>query len=87
MYTSFGEEFTKWGMTFPKSTEDKEFMKEFVAAAELLIAQGKVKPHRIEIRPGGIDGILDGLKDMSEGKVSASKVVYQIANPLEEASL
>jgi hypothetical protein len=80
MYTTFGETFSKWGHTFHANSEDKEFMKEFVAAAEVLIGEGKIKPHNVEVRPGGLDGILGGLKDMSEGKVSAKKLVYQIGS-------
>jgi hypothetical protein len=84
MYTTFGEEFAKWGMTFPANKEDKEYMKRFVVASEPLIANGEVKPHKIDAREGGLDGILGGLKDMQEGKVSAAKLVYTVGSDQAE---
>jgi hypothetical protein len=80
MYTTFGESFAKWGRTFDAKPRDREFMKGFVAAAEILIGQGKIKPHNVQVRPYGLDGILSGLKAMSEGKISAKKLVYQIGS-------
>ena len=46
--------------------------------AEKLIAEDKVKPIRKDVRPGGLEGVFDGLKDLKEGKVSGTKIVYRI---------
>jgi NADPH:quinone reductase-like Zn-dependent oxidoreductase len=81
MYTTFGESFEKWGRKFPASKEDLEYMKVFVAASEPLVANGTIKPHKVQVRDGGLDGILGGLNDMKEGKINAVKLVYKISNP------
>jgi len=78
MYTSFGEDYTKRGNTTPAKPEDFEFMKKFVSVAQKLIDDGKIKPHSIDLRSKGIDGILDGLEDMKNGKVSGKKLVYKL---------
>lgn len=78
MYTMFGAAFTKYGKEFPASTEDYEFAKMWMALTEKLVAEGKVKPHPKKVGDGGLEGILTGLKDLKEGKVSAEKLVYRI---------
>jgi NADPH:quinone reductase-like Zn-dependent oxidoreductase len=77
-YTIFGEAFEKFGNKFPAKPQDFEFQKTFLPVAEKLLEQKKIKPHRYEVRPGGLDGILDGLKDLEDGKISGVKVVYRI---------
>jgi len=78
MYTTFGEAFTKAGRETPASQEDFEYMKKFVAISQKLVDYGVIKPHRLEVRKGGLDGIAGGLSDMKEGKVSAAKLVYKL---------
>jgi hypothetical protein len=56
-------------------------MKNWVVVAERLLKEGKWRPHRQEVRKGGFDGILEGMKDMKEGKVSGVKLVYRVAEP------
>jgi hypothetical protein len=64
---------------FPAKPEDFEFASKFWAVAEKLLAEGKVKPHRPNVRPDGLKGILNGLQLMREGKVSGEKLVYNVA--------
>lgn len=78
MYTTFGEPFDKYGHNFPASEEDFQFMKAFVALSEKLIEDGKLKPHNYDVRDDGLNGVLSGLKDMKDGKVSATKLVYKV---------
>ena len=78
MYTTFGEEFDKYGHHFPASQEDFQFMKGFVAISEKLVGDGKLKPHNHVVKDGGLDGVLEGLEEMKNGKVSATKLVYQV---------
>jgi NADPH:quinone reductase-like Zn-dependent oxidoreductase len=79
-YTALGEAFSKFGREFPAKPEDFQFSVMFTRVAEKIIKEGKVKPHRYEVRPGGLDGILDGLKDMKDGKISGKKVVYRVVD-------
>lgn len=81
-YTIIGEEFDFGPVKFPGKPEDKKFAEEFVPIAEKLLGDGTVKVHPPKVLPGGLDGILEGLQTMKEGKVSGEKLVYNVAgNP------
>ncbi|KAL1605237.1 hypothetical protein SLS60_004781 [Paraconiothyrium brasiliense] len=80
-YTAQGEAFHIRDAKFPARPEDYIFAKKWMPFAGNLIAQGKVKPHRVELRDGGLDSILSGLEDLKNGEVSGVKLVYRIAEP------
>ncbi|KAI9433179.1 dehydrogenase [Lactarius indigo] len=44
------------------------------------LATGKIKPNPVHIQPGGLVGVKGGLQYMQEGKVSAQKLTYRIAD-------
>lgn len=46
-----------------------------------LLAEGRFKPHPYEVLPGGLDGILDGVKALYGRKVSAKKLVARYVWP------
>ncbi|KAK6859120.1 GroES-like protein [Apiospora arundinis] len=78
-YTIFGEE---WGMgdqKFPAVPEDWEFGKRWWALAERLIAHGKIRPHKIQVGPRGLEGVLEGLAALRDSKVSGYKLVYRVS--------
>ncbi|OJD28899.1 zinc-binding oxidoreductase [Diplodia corticola] len=77
-YTAMGEEFRKGTKTTPARPQDLEFATRFWKVAGELLEQGKVKPHPPQVREGGLGGILDGLEDMRQGKVSGVKLVYKV---------
>ncbi|EOD52107.1 putative zinc-binding oxidoreductase protein [Neofusicoccum parvum UCRNP2] len=81
-YTTFGETFTKaFGPgEFPASKEDYEFGSSFWKLTEQLLAEGKFKVHRPDVRGGGLEGVLEGLEELKAGKVSGKKLVYKIAD-------
>ncbi|KAK4546691.1 hypothetical protein LTR36_001909 [Oleoguttula mirabilis] len=79
MYSIFNEAFTKGGEDEPAAPEDFEFSKRFFAITEKLLAEGKLKTHPAKVGPKGLEGALQGMEDMKNGKVSASKLVYRIA--------
>jgi len=78
-YSVMGEAFELQGKKFAASREDFEYARKFWVMAEKLLAEGKFRPHRTDVRTGGLDGILGGLEDLKNGKVSGKKVVYRIA--------
>lgn len=80
MMTSLGESFDKFGRHYPANTEDFEFTINFTALAERLLAEGKLKSHPVELCRGGLLGILEGVKLMTDGKVSGIKLVYRVAD-------
>ncbi|KAH8691552.1 chaperonin 10-like protein [Talaromyces proteolyticus] len=78
VYTSIGEAFELGPMSFPAKPEDKAFAEEFLAVAEPLLAEGKIKVHPAKLGKGGLQGVLDGLQQLKEGKVSGEKLVYNV---------
>jgi len=79
-YTSFGEDFKMGpqGNLIPAKPEDFEFAKMFWELSRKLLAEGKIKVHPPTVGKG-LEGVLDGLQKMREGKVSGTKLVYTIS--------
>ncbi|KAK0716441.1 chaperonin 10-like protein [Apiosordaria backusii] len=63
-----------------QANADGEFAYFFYRYMTYLMAEGKFKPHPHEVLPKGLDGIADGNRRLSEGKVSATKLVARIAD-------
>lgn len=59
-YTSFGEEFSKFGATFPSMQDHYELSVKFWEIHAKLLAEGRIKPHPITVREGGLQGIPQG---------------------------
>ncbi|QGA21042.1 hypothetical protein EYB26_008752 [Talaromyces marneffei] len=79
MYTVFGEAFKFGkGAELPAIPEDFEYTKKFIALTEKLLAEGKLKAHRVKLGADGLKGVLKGLNDMKAGKVSGEKLVYRV---------
>lgn len=68
-------------VNFPAQPAHLEWMLKWVPVAEKLLLEGKWKSHRLEVREGGLEGVLDGLEDLEAGKVSGMKLTYRIAEP------
>jgi hypothetical protein len=77
-YTIFGEDFKFIDKDFPASKEDFEFGKKFWDISTELLASKQVKVHPVQKEKGGLQGVLDGMKQMKEGKVSGTKWVYKV---------
>ena len=78
MYTIFNDAFKKGPNEYPASREDFEFAKQVFEITEKLLAEGKLKTHTEEVRPGGLEGVLKGLQDLKNEKVSGAKLVYRV---------
>jgi len=48
-----------------------------------ILATGKIKPNPVRVQPRGLAGVKEGLQYMQEGKVSAQKITYRIADTPE----
>ncbi|KAL5372953.1 hypothetical protein PMIN02_012516 [Paraphaeosphaeria minitans] len=77
-YTSFGKPFTKFGIDFPEIPPHFEYGVMFWKLSQKLLAEGKVKPHPVALRKGGLAGIAGGIAEHGEGKVRAVKLVYKV---------
>lgn len=82
LYTIWGEYFKSGDVEWPASTEDLEWMKHFLPLSEKLIKEGKIKPHRAEVRGRGLVGVIDGLEEMKNGIGGGNKLVYRVADTL-----
>lgn len=76
-YTVTGEAFEIEGGHWPAVPEDFELMKKFVVLTEKLLEQGLLKTHPAKVRDG-LEGILDGMQEVKEGKVSGAKLIYRV---------
>jgi hypothetical protein len=77
-YTITGEEFEMEGDYYAPVPEDFKFAKTFMELAEKVLGEGLVKCHPLDLRHGGLEGILEGLADLKGGKVSGKKLVYRV---------
>ncbi|KAI4174384.1 MAG: hypothetical protein LQ343_002319 [Gyalolechia ehrenbergii] len=59
-YTSFGEEFFKFGATWKVEPEHYEMGVRFWALHGRYLAEGKVRPHPVTVREGGLGGVPEG---------------------------
>ncbi|KAL9022220.1 MAG: hypothetical protein Q9185_000620 [Variospora sp. 1 TL-2023] len=79
-YTSFGEEFTKFGATWPPVPEHYEAGVRFWELHGKILEEGKVKAHPVTVKEGGLAGIPEGIDELRHKRVSATKLVYRIAD-------
>lgn len=77
-YTIFGED---WGMGAKKyhaKIEDFVFGKMWWALAEKLISQRRIRPAIIKVGADGLKGVVEGLQQLRDAKVSGHKLVYRV---------
>lgn len=79
-YTVVGEAFSFGPNKVPAKPEDFEFGKMFWALARDLLAEDKIKVHKPSINKygKGLDGAIEGMQAMKDGKVSGEKLVYTL---------
>jgi len=63
------------GNPFPE--ENYKFSKKWWANLPEWINEGKIKPNRVEVLPGGLDGVVGGLERLKANKVSGVKLVVR----------
>ncbi|KAJ5085002.1 Polyketide synthase enoylreductase [Penicillium argentinense] len=78
-YTIIGEAFKFGDVPFPAKPEDRAHGEKFIAIAEQLLAQGKIKVHPPKVGPDGLKGVLNGLELLKTDKVSGEKLVYNLS--------
>ena len=74
----FGKQFFFGPTAFPVRVGAFEFAKELMQSATKLITEGKLKPHKQDVREGGLDAVLKGLDDLRAGKIRGAKVVVKV---------
>ncbi|KAJ3570226.1 hypothetical protein NP233_g4544 [Leucocoprinus birnbaumii] len=64
-------------MATPLVPEAREDLKVLYASITTLVENGTIEPSKVEVLPGGLAGIADGVKRLEEYKVSGVKLVAQ----------
>ncbi|KAF9778518.1 hypothetical protein IL306_003970 [Fusarium sp. DS 682] len=77
-YSATGDPWMYENELFEAVPSDFAFQKKFVKAAERLFEEGLVKPPRVFLNRGGsgLEGVLKGLVELREKRVSGGKLVY-----------
>lgn len=74
-----GEKFEMMDMKFPARIDLYRWYTDiFGPIVQSLVDKGGIKPHPISVREGGLHGVLEGLQEMREWKISGQKLVYRI---------
>ncbi|KAL9109040.1 MAG: hypothetical protein Q9227_006280 [Pyrenula ochraceoflavens] len=77
-YTHLGEAWAVPNKEYPASLEDFNFAKMWALVAERELAEGRVKVHKPRIGKG-LEGVVEGLDLLRNGKVSGEKLVYTLS--------
>lgn len=77
-YDVSGEEYIFEGEKFPANPDAHTYALEFLPIAEKLWAEGRLKPHPQRVEADGLNGALQGLQIMRDGKYSGEKLVYRV---------
>lgn len=56
----------------------RAFGVEFAKHLRQLIERGEIKPNRVEVLPGGLDGVESGIKRLRDNLVSGMKLVVRL---------
>lgn len=76
-YSVIGEAYDDEGVHYPAAPEDFEFAQRFVTLTERLLELGLLKAHPVRVRDG-LEGVLTGMQELREKKVSGVKLVYRV---------
>lgn len=79
MYTIWGDYFRVGPLEYPASLEDLEWATKFMVLTEEFLAKGQLKPHNYVVKEHGLNGVLAGLDDLKNHRVSAQKLVYRVS--------
>jgi len=66
--------------TEEQAAADCEFAYMFYRYLSHLLAEGKFQPHPHEVLADGLDGIIDGIRELYNGKVSAKKLIARLVD-------
>jgi NADPH:quinone reductase-like Zn-dependent oxidoreductase len=64
---------------FDAQDKDAEFAAKWYRLIGKWIDSGKFKPNKVKIVPGGLDGVVEGLKLLENNQVNGVKLVYRIS--------
>ena len=78
-YTFAGEGYTGGPFHLPPSSDDFEFSNSFTRVVEKILEQSRFKFHPIDLSTGGWQGVLAGVDELRQGKISGKKLVFKVS--------
>ncbi|KAI8635374.1 GroES-like protein [Xylariaceae sp. FL1651] len=79
-YDAFGVAYPRFGTTYEPDPEEIEFARMFWNLTQELLASGALKPLRPEVNRlgSGLEGVVRGLDELRNDRVSGTKLVYTL---------
>ncbi|KAJ5494351.1 Polyketide synthase enoylreductase [Penicillium fimorum] len=77
-YDVLGEPYRMGAHDISPDSTNFDFGIKWWGLAQKLLEERRIHPHPYQVKPGGLAGALVGLQILREGKVRASKLVYQV---------
>ncbi|KAG5659039.1 hypothetical protein KAF25_007592 [Fusarium avenaceum] len=87
VWTAFNRVIQYKKASFPASEEDHKLGVEFNERLPGWIDEGKIKPNKPKVIPGGLDAVKKGFQEHRDGKISGYKLVFIMWLPSLSAAL
>ncbi|KAI8217754.1 hypothetical protein K4K54_008873 [Colletotrichum sp. SAR 10_86] len=78
VFTAFLKEHRYGKFHWPVHDADHDLGTEFFEKLPGWVEDGKIRPSRPNVIPGGLDGVMKGFQEYRDGNISATKLVYKL---------
>ncbi|KAH7267441.1 chaperonin 10-like protein [Fusarium redolens] len=78
VWTAFNRVIQYKKAQFPASEDDHKLRAEFNEKLPVWIEEGKIKPNKPKVIPGGLDAVVQGFQEYRDDKISGYKLVYEL---------
>ncbi|KAM0562187.1 hypothetical protein ACHAPJ_002632 [Fusarium lateritium] len=78
VWTAFNRVIQYKKASFPASEDDHKLGTEFNEKLPGWLDEGKIKPNKAKVLPGGLDAVAGGFQEHRDGKISGYKLVYEL---------
>ncbi|KAJ4039707.1 hypothetical protein NW756_004317 [Fusarium oxysporum] len=78
VWTAFNRVIQYKKAQFPASEDDHKLGAEFNEKLPVWIEEGKIKPNKPKVIPGGLDAVAQGFQEYRDGTISGYKLVYEL---------
>ncbi|KAI8306101.1 Zinc-type alcohol dehydrogenase-like protein [Colletotrichum sp. SAR11_240] len=78
VWTAFLKDHHYGSFHWPAHEADHKLGTEFFEKLPGWVEEGKIKPNKAKVIPGGLDGVSKGFQEYRDGNISATKLVYKL---------
>ncbi|KAF4426982.1 Zinc-type alcohol dehydrogenase-like protein [Colletotrichum fructicola Nara gc5] len=78
VWTAFLKDHRYGSFHWPAHEADHKLGTEFFEKLPGWVEEGKIKPNKAKVIPGGLDGVSKGFQEYRDGNISATKLVYKL---------